>query len=57
MQLVEAHLADGVTAAQTDGPADALFKRLRADGAQQELGPLGRLHWHGCVLTGQVYVK
>lgn len=57
MQLVQAHLADSVSTAQTDGPADSFFKRLRADWAQQELGPLGCLHWHGCVRMGHVYVK
>lgn len=47
MQLVQAHFADGVPAAQADGPADSLLERLRADRAQQELCPLWRLHWHG----------
>lgn len=47
MQLVQAHFADGVSAAQADGSADSLLERLRADRAQQELCPLWRLHWHG----------
>lgn len=46
MQLVQAHFADGVSAAQADGPTDSLLKRLRADRAQQELCPLWCLHWH-----------
>lgn len=46
MQLVQAHFADGVSAAQADGPPDSLLERLRADRAQQELRPLWRLHWH-----------
>lgn len=46
MQLVQAHLADGVAAAEADGPPYRLLERLRADGTQQELGPLRRLDRH-----------
>lgn len=46
MQLVQAHLADSVAAAKADGPPHCLLERLRADGTQQELGPLWRLDRH-----------
>lgn len=46
VQLVQAHLANGVAAAEADGSPHRLFERLRADGTQQELGPLRRLDRH-----------
>lgn len=46
VQLVQAHLADGVAAAEADGSSHRLLERLRADGTQQEFGPLRRLDGH-----------
>ena len=46
MQLVQAHLADGVAAAQTDGLADGLLERLGADRTQKEFRPLWSLYGH-----------
>lgn len=57
MQLVQAHLADSMSTAQADGPANSLFKRLRADWAQQELRPLWGLHWHVYMSMGRVCVS
>lgn len=57
MQLVQAHLADRVSTAQADGPADSLLKCLCADRAQQELGPLWCLDWHGYMLMGHVCIN
>ena len=57
MQLVQAHLADSVSTTQADGPTNSLLKSLCADRAQQELRPLWCLHWHGCMLMGQVCVN
>ena len=46
VQLVQAGVAHGVGAAQADGLVTAVVKLMVADGAGQELGPLGRLHRH-----------
>ena len=46
VQLVQAGLAHGVGAAQADGLVAAAVKLIVADGAGQELGPLGGLHRH-----------
>lgn len=46
VQLVQAHLADSVATAEAYGPPHRLLERLRADGTQQELGPLRRLDGH-----------
>lgn len=46
VQLVKAGLTHCVGAAQADGLVAAAVKLIVADGAGQELCPLGRLHWH-----------
>lgn len=46
VQLVQAGLTHCVRAAQTDGLVAAAVKLIVADGAGQELSPLGRLHRH-----------
>ena len=46
MELVQTRLADGVRAAQADGLVATAVKLIVADGAGQELSPLGRLHRH-----------
>lgn len=46
VQLVQAGLTHRVGAAQADGLVAAAVELIVADGAGQELCPLGRLHWH-----------
>lgn len=43
---MEAGLAHRVGASQADGLVAAAVELIVADGAGQELCPLGRLHWH-----------
>lgn len=46
VQLVEARLTNRVGAAQADGLVATAVELIVADGAGQELRPLGRLHRH-----------
>lgn len=46
VQFIEAHLADGVAAAQTDGLPDRFVESLSADRAGEEIRPLWSLHRH-----------
>lgn len=46
VKFVKAGLTHRVGAPQTDGLMAAAVKLIVADGTGQELGPLGRLHWH-----------